>query len=51
MIENMAWSSVWPEIILLVMTCLIAMLDLGVRSPRRSLTYVCPWPLCWWWQP
>ena len=40
MIENMAWSSVWPEIVLLVMACFIAMVDLGVRSPRRTLTYV-----------
>jgi NADH-quinone oxidoreductase subunit N len=40
MIENMAWSSVWPEIVLLVMACFIAMVDLGVRSPRRNLTYV-----------
>ncbi|NBY04110.1 MAG: NADH:ubiquinone oxidoreductase subunit N, partial [Betaproteobacteria bacterium] len=40
MIDYMAGSSVWPELILLVMTCLIAMLDLGVRSPHRNLTYV-----------
>jgi NADH-quinone oxidoreductase subunit N len=35
-----SWVVVTPEIFLLVMTCLIALLDLGVKSRGRTLTYV-----------
>ena len=30
----------YPEILLLVMTCVIALLDLGVKTPMRGATYV-----------
>ncbi|MDO8699277.1 MAG: NADH-quinone oxidoreductase subunit NuoN [Rhodoferax sp.] len=40
MIDNNSWISVYPEIILLVMACVIAMADLGVKSPRRTGTYL-----------
>jgi NADH-quinone oxidoreductase subunit N len=40
MIDKLSWITVYPEIILLVMACVIALVDLGVRSPRRTLTYV-----------
>ena len=40
MIDSMSWLAVYPEIILLVMACVIALVDLGVRSPGRTLTYV-----------
>ena len=36
----MLFRSVYPEIILLVMACVIALVDLYVTSPRRTLTYV-----------
>lgn len=40
MIDKLSWISVYPEIILLVMGCVIALADLGVKSPRRTGTYV-----------
>ena len=39
MIDKLSWIAVYPELILLVMACLIALVDLGVKSPRRTLTY------------
>lgn len=39
MIDTISWVTVYPEIILMVMTCLIAMLDLGVKTPLRTVTY------------
>ena len=40
MIDKLSWISVYTEIILLVMGCVIALADLGVKSPRRTGTYV-----------
>ncbi len=40
MIDNLSWITAFPEAILLVMACVIALLDLGVKSPQRGLTYV-----------
>lgn len=40
MIDKLSWLSVYPEIVLLVMACVIALIDLGVKSPQRTLTYV-----------
>ncbi len=40
MIDKLSWISVYPEIILLVMGCVIALADLYVKSPRRTATYV-----------
>ena len=40
MIDKLSWITVYPEVILLVMGCAIALVDLGVKSPRRTLTYV-----------
>lgn len=40
MIDQFSWTSVGPEIFLLVMACAIAMVDLFVKSPQRTLTYV-----------
>jgi NADH-quinone oxidoreductase subunit N len=39
-IDKLSWITVYPELVLLVMGCLIAMIDLFVTSPRRTLTYV-----------
>jgi NADH-quinone oxidoreductase subunit N len=33
MIDNISWITVYPEIVLLVMACVIALVDLGVKSP------------------
>jgi NADH-quinone oxidoreductase subunit N len=40
MIEQLSWNTVYPELVLLVMACVIAMVDLGVTGTRRTLTYV-----------
>ena len=40
MIDKLSWMTVYPELVLLVMGCLIAMIDLGVTSHRRTFTYV-----------
>ncbi|HWI81041.1 NADH-quinone oxidoreductase subunit NuoN [Ramlibacter sp.] len=40
MIEQLSWTTIYPELVLLVMACVIAMVDLGVTSARRTLTYV-----------
>ena len=40
MIDNLSWIAAYPEIMLLVMSCLIALVDLGVRSPLRGATYL-----------
>jgi len=40
MIDKLSWMTVYPELVLLVMGCLIAMIDLLVTNPRRTLTYV-----------
>ena len=40
MIDKISWLTVYPESVLLVMACVIALVDLGVKSPRRTGTYV-----------
>lgn len=40
MIDKLSWISVYPEIVLLVMACVILLVDLGVKSARRNVTYV-----------
>lgn len=40
MIDKVSWISVYPEIILLVMGCVIAIADLSVSSTRRTGTYL-----------
>ena len=40
MIDKLSWISVYPEIILSVMACVIALVDLGVKTRLRTLTYV-----------
>jgi NADH-quinone oxidoreductase subunit N len=38
--DKISWITVYPEIVLLVMACVIALVDLAVKSPRRTATYV-----------
>ena len=40
MIDKLSWIAVYPEIILSVTACAIALVDLGVKSRQRTLTYV-----------
>ncbi len=40
MIDKISWIAVLPDLVLLVMACVIALLDLGVKSPMRDKTYV-----------
>ena len=40
MIDKTSWITVYPELLLLVMGCVIALVDLGVQSARRTATYV-----------
>ncbi len=40
MIDKLSWITVYPEIILAVMACVIALVDLGVKSAGRTLTHV-----------
>jgi NADH-quinone oxidoreductase subunit N len=39
MIDKLSWIAVYPEIILMVMACVIALVDLGVKTPLRGRTY------------
>jgi putative membrane protein len=39
MIDKLDWLSVYPEIVLLVMGCVITLVDLWVKTALRSLTY------------
>ena len=38
--NDMNWIAVYPEMVLLGMTCLIALLDLFSTSPKRTATYL-----------
>ncbi|TAL66742.1 MAG: NADH-quinone oxidoreductase subunit NuoN [Burkholderiaceae bacterium] len=40
MIDKLSWISTYPEIVLLIMACVIALVDLTVTSARRTATYV-----------
>ena len=40
MIDKLSWITVYPEIVLLAMACVIALVDLYVTSPRRTATYI-----------
>ena len=39
MMDKFNWVTAYPEIVLLVMTCVITLVDLWVKSPKRTLTY------------
>ncbi len=38
--DTLSLIAIFPELMLLVMTCVIAMVDLAVKSPQRTPTYV-----------
>ena len=39
MIDKLSWIAVYPDIILAAMACVILLVDLGVKSQRRTGTY------------
>ena len=39
MIDNISWVVAYPEILLLVMACVIALADLAIKSPLRGATH------------
>lgn len=39
MIDKLSWVAAYPEILLLTMACVIALVDLGVKTPLRGATY------------
>ena len=39
MIKDMNWLAVYPELVLLVMACVVALVDLWVTDPKRTPTY------------
>ena len=39
MIDNLSWVAAYPEIMLAVMACVIALADLAVKTPLRGATY------------
>jgi NADH-quinone oxidoreductase subunit N len=40
MIDATSWMAIYPEVLLLVMACVIALADLFVTCPKRTTTYV-----------
>ena len=40
MIDRFSWIAVYPEIVLLVMACVITLVDLLDKSPRRMAAYI-----------
>ncbi len=38
--DNSSWMMMYPEIVLLVMACVVTLADLFVKSPKRTATYV-----------
>jgi NADH-quinone oxidoreductase subunit N len=40
MINTASWIAIYPEIVLLIMACTILLVDLFVKSPRRTVTHV-----------
>ncbi|MGR4867375.1 NADH-quinone oxidoreductase subunit NuoN [Variovorax sp. LARHSF232] len=40
MIDKLSWITIYPEIVLLVMACIIALVDLSSNDPRRTRTYI-----------
>jgi NADH-quinone oxidoreductase subunit N len=39
MIDKLSWVAAYPEILLLTMACVIALVDLAVKTPLRGATY------------
>jgi NADH-quinone oxidoreductase subunit N len=39
MIDKLSWVAAYPEILLMTMACMIALVDLAVKTPLRGVTY------------
>ena len=40
MIDKLSWMAIYPEVVLLVMACIIALVDLSTAGARRTRTYI-----------
>ncbi len=40
MIDKLSWITIYPELVLLVMACIVALIDLSVTSRQRTHTYI-----------
>ena len=40
MIDKLSWMTIYPEVVLLIVACVIALVDLSTTSPRRTGTYL-----------
>ena len=40
MIDKLSWMTIYPKVVLLVMTCIIALVDLSTTGARRTRTYI-----------
>ena len=40
MIDKLSWIAIYPEVVLLVMACIIALVDLSSTSAQRTRTYI-----------
>jgi len=40
MIDKLSWIAIYPEVVLLVMACIIALVDLAATDARRTRTYI-----------
>ncbi len=40
MIDKLSWMTIYPEVVLLVMACIIALVDLSTTDTHRTRTYV-----------
>ena len=39
MIDKLSWVVAYPELLLLAMACVITLVDLSVKTPKRGGTY------------
>jgi NADH-quinone oxidoreductase subunit N len=40
MFDTLSWIAIYPEIVLLVMACVVTLFDLGVKGPMRTWTHI-----------
>jgi NADH-quinone oxidoreductase subunit N len=40
MFDTLSWIAIYPEIVLLVMACVVTLFDLGVKDPMRKWTHI-----------
>lgn len=40
MFDTLSWIAIYPEIVLLIMACVVTLFDLGVKGPMRTWTHI-----------